>query len=122
MLQRRQRRFNRPANFGRKRHRVRLLGTSVSTLLERPQLLAKFRRRPQGFELPCTCDVIDTPIVGIFANESAIVRSLGAVLREQNDVFGPRLPCKGFRRTTTEALSEGAAGPDSVFADRRPDK
>jgi len=70
-------------------------------------------------------------VVGISPSEQSVLRLIGAVLLQQNDVYGPPLPCKVFRLTTTDpvlavvypALSRGNT-PQAlmVFADRRPDK
>jgi hypothetical protein len=70
-------------------------------------------------------------VVGILPNEASITRLIGAVLLEQNDVYGPPLPCKSFdRRRRTWCLRScirpcrAATLPQAlmVFADRRPDK
>jgi len=72
-----------------------------------------------------------TDVVGIFPNDDAIVRLVGALLLEQNDVYGPPSRCKGVLSLTGELSACGrvsglfaASRPQAmmVFADRRPDK
>jgi transposase-like protein len=61
-------------------------------------------------------------VVGIFPNEASITRLIGAVLLEQNDVYGPPPLCKGFRSMKANTAlavvypaskrGDTAAGPD----------
>ena len=50
-------------------------------------------------------------IVGIFPNEASILRLLGAVLFEQNDVYGPPRSCKGFVRRRRDGCLRSCIRP-----------
>jgi hypothetical protein len=73
-----------------------------------------------------------TEVVGNLPNEAAIPRLVGAILLEQNDVYGPPPPCKAFLNGSGEASAcsrvSGLAAryfrPQAlmVFADQQPDK
>jgi transposase-like protein len=46
-----------------------------------------------------------TEVIGIFPNEDAITRLIGAILLEQNDVYGPPPICKDFHAAMETGLA-----------------